>query len=161
MSHIGPIAAGGINVCAFLDMLAASEIGKVMLAASDDGYNVLVGSLPNHMLTFPSYADHPRVHNKAVNSDAAGRYQIMSHWWPIYKKELHLPDFSPLSQDLYAINQLREQKALPLILSGDIKGAMGKVNDIWASLPGSPYGQHINQMDDLLAAYKAAGGTLT
>lgn len=158
MSHIAADQAGGQNVTAFLDMLAASEIGAAMLAESDNGYNVLVGSLPGHLLTFPSYADHPNVFNKACNSDAAGRYQIMHRYWPHYKALLSLPDFSPLSQDLYSIQQFKEQHALPLILAGRFPDAVIQCNKIWASLPGSPYGQHINQMASLLQAYLAAGG---
>lgn len=160
MSRILPEHAGGQNICAFLDMLAFSEIGKEMLALSDDGYNVLVGSLPSAMLTFPSYADHPNVYNKHCNSDAAGRYQIMHRWWPVYKKMLSLPDFSPISQDLYAIQQLKEQKAFPLIQAGNFADAVQRVSDIWASLPGSQYGQHTNQLEALKAAYLNAGGVI-
>ena len=51
--------AGGVNVLAFLDMLAWSEIGPDMLAdpESEDGYRLLVGSLPGKLKTFASYAD--------------------------------------------------------------------------------------------------------
>jgi len=31
---------------------------------------------------------------------------------------------------------------------------------IWASLPGAGYGQHENKLNDLQAAYEAAGGTM-
>jgi hypothetical protein len=54
--------AGGANRCAFLDMLAVSEIGAELLAETDNGYNVLVGATPAHPLTFPSYATHPSEH---------------------------------------------------------------------------------------------------
>ncbi|WP_250451225.1 glycoside hydrolase family 104 protein [Caballeronia sp. ATUFL_M2_KS44] len=158
MARIDAAAAGGKNRVAFLDMIAASEIGTVLMAKTDDGYNVLVGATPARPLTFKSYVDHPNVYNAAYNSTAAGRYQILIKWWRIYKQQMKLPDFSPLSQDKYALQQLREHGALPLIDSGRFQEAVAKVANVWASLPGAGYGQHENQMAHLLAAYQAAGG---
>lgn len=160
MTVISTQQAGGQNVCAFLDMIAVSEIGQELLAISDNGYNVLVGSTPSKPLLFQSYADHPDVFNAACDSDAAGRYQIMHRWWPDYKRLLNLLDFSPLSQDLYAIQQLRESHALPNILAGNFHAAVAQVAHIWASLPGANYNQHENKLTDLQAAYVAAGGTV-
>ena len=62
------------NQKAFLDMIAFSEIGPALLAKSDDGYDVLVGSTPDRPLLFTSYAEHPNILNAACNSTAAGRY---------------------------------------------------------------------------------------
>ena len=42
---------------------------------------------------------------------------------------------------------------------GNISVALTKCSSRWASLPGAGYGQHINSMDSLLAAYVNAGGT--
>lgn len=39
MPRITPQQAGGLNRCAFLDMIAYSEIGQQLLAESDDGYS--------------------------------------------------------------------------------------------------------------------------
>lgn len=156
------VASTGLysNVAAFLDMIAASEIGSELLAKSDDGYNVLVGSTVLHPVLFSDYSTHPNVFNRACNSDAAGRYQIMHYWWVKYEPILHLPDFGPISQDLYAINQLKERGALSLILHGDLPGAIARCSNIWASFSGAKYGQHTNTIDFLQAAYLAAGGTL-
>lgn len=160
MAFISAAQAGGQNVVAFLDMIAFSEIGPQILAASDDGYNVLVGSKPSHIMTFKSYADHPNIDNRAMNSDAAGRYQIMHRWWPHYKALLHLPDFGPLSQDLYAIQQFREQHAMPHILAGEFEKAVACCRNIWASLPGAGYGQHENKFENLANSYVQAGGVI-
>lgn len=171
MPRITPEAAGGANVCAFLDMLAWSEIGPKLLAASDDGYDVLVGSTPSRPLRFPGYATHPNVYNERMNSTAAGRYQLLHRWWADkiedgrvvrqgYKSLLHLPDFSPVSQDRVAIQQIREQHALADVIAGKLADAIGNLSNIWASLPGAGYGQHEHHIDDLRAAYLAAGGTL-
>lgn len=158
MARIDAQAAGGKNRVAFLDMIAVSEIGAALLAKTDGGYNVLVGATAARPLTFPSYADHPNVLNVALKSTAAGRYQILTRWWRAYKSSMHLPDFSPVSQDRYALQQLREHGALPLIDAGRFQEAVAKVSNVWASLPGAGYGQHENQMAHLLAAYQAAGG---
>lgn len=159
MPTITPDQAGSLNRCALLDCVAYSEIGTDILNNSDNGYNVLVGSTPSHILTFPSYADHPIAYNADLHSDAAGRYQIMAHWWPAYKKQLNLPDFSPLSQDIYAIQQFRESHALPLIDVGNFTAALAAIAHIWASIPGAGYGQHENDFDSLKAAYILNGGT--
>lgn len=159
MCRISAAEAGGVEVCAFLDgVVAFSEIGAALLAnpATDDGYKVLVGCTPSRLLLFQDYSDHPRIHNAALNSDAAGRYQIMGLYWPIYKRQLALPDFSPLSQDKYAIQQIKESRALKSILSGNISTAIRLCAHIWASFPTSGYGQHENSMDDLLVAYENA-----
>jgi muramidase (phage lysozyme) len=161
MARIDALTAGGTNRVAFLDMIAASEIGASLLAASDDGYNVLVGSTPARPLLFKSYADHPNVYNAACNSTAAGRYQILIKWWRIYKAQMFLRDFSPISQDRYALQQLREHGVFPLIDAGKFELAVAKVSNVWASLPGAGYGQHENQIEHLLAAYQAAGGELS
>lgn len=161
MPRISVQQAGGQNRCAMLDAIAWSEIGAPVLSASDDGYNVLVGSLPGAVHTFSSYADHPRIHVASVNSDAAGRYQIMGKFWPYYKKLLKLPDFGPLSQDLYAIQQMRESHALSYIDAGNITEAVELIAHIWASLPGAGYNQHENSFDSIKAAYLLAGGNFT
>ncbi|KVO34149.1 glycoside hydrolase family 104 protein [Burkholderia ubonensis] len=160
MALIDIAAAGGKNRVAFLDMIAVSEIGSGLLAKSHDGYNVLVGSTPSRPLLFTSYAAHPNVLNRQISvpSTAAGRYQILNRWWRIYQAQMKLPDFGPVSQDRYALQQLREHGALPLIDAGRFREAVAKVSNVWASLPGAGYGQHENQIEHLLAAYQAAGG---
>lgn len=160
MARISTAQAGGQNRVAFLDMIASSEIGAALLAITDDGYNVLVGSTPAAPLTFPSYAAPPDVYNAAMNSTAAGRYQVLNRYAVIYIAQLWLPDFGPVSQDLIALQQIRERSALPLIDAGNLQAAIQTCSNIWASLPGNDYGQHQNAIDGLLAAYQVAGGTL-
>ncbi|MHC8372811.1 glycoside hydrolase family 24 protein [Pseudomonas sp. MDT1-85] len=160
MTRLDAAASGGQNRAAFLDMIAVSELGAPLLAKSDDGYNVLVGSMPAKPLLFEGYTHHPNVLNRAMCSTAAGRYQIIYRWWKIYQAKMRLPDFSPVSQDRYALQQLREHGALLLIDSGRFELAVSKCSNVWASLPGSGYGQHENPIEHLLAAYQAAGGTV-
>ncbi|NTZ84304.1 glycoside hydrolase [Burkholderia metallica] len=160
MARISVAAAGGKNRVAFLDTVAVSEIGAALLAKSDDGYNVLVGSTASRPLLFSSYVSHPNVLNRQIRvpSTAAGRYQILTRWWRIYQAQMKLPDFGPVSQDRYALQQLREHGALPLIDAGRFREAIAKVSNVWASLPGAGYGQHENDIEHLLTAYRAAGG---
>lgn len=139
----------GRNICAFLDMIAHSE-GTDQYP--NDGYNTIVGGQQ-----FDSYADHPRIYvylpKLKIKSSAAGRYQLLARYFDFYKPLLHLDDFSPLSQDLIAIQQMRERKALTLINDGNIEGAITACSNIWASLPGAGYGQRENKVGDLLAFF--------
>jgi muramidase (phage lysozyme) len=145
---------------AFLGTLAYSEIGPALLAASDDGYNVLVGSTPSVPRLFANYTTHPRIFNAAMNSDAAGRYQFLGRYWLFYRDMLKLSDFGPASQDLWALQLVRECKALDDIEAGRIADALTKCRSRWASLPGAGYGQRENDLSTLTAAFTAAGGSL-
>ncbi len=158
--EITPAAAGGVNVCAFLSMLAWSEgTDNGRQPTNDRGYDVLVGGG-----LFRGYADHPRVvvdlPRLKIQSTAAGRYQLLRRYYDAYKKTLGLKDFSPLSQDLIALQQIRERRALPLIQAGKIEEAIRAVRKTWASMPGAGYGQHEQKLADLLAVYRKAGGTV-
>ncbi|WP_295573867.1 glycoside hydrolase family 104 protein [uncultured Stenotrophomonas sp.] len=160
MAKINTKEAGGVNVVAFLDMLAWSEgTDNGKQPTRDRGYDVIVGGQ-----LFKSYADHPRVlvdlPRLKVQSTAAGRYQLLRRYYDVYKKTLGLKDFSPLSQDLIALQQIRERRALPLIQAGKIEEAIKGVRKTWASLPGAGYGQHEHKLADLLAVYRKAGGTV-
>ncbi|MDU7760480.1 MAG: glycoside hydrolase family protein, partial [Enterobacter asburiae] len=66
----------------------------------------------------------------------------------------------PESQDKWAIQLIKERKALPDIEAGNITSAVSKCRNIWASLPGAGYGQREHRMEELIARYKAAGGTV-
>ncbi len=151
------------NQQAFLDMIATSELGTQLLAGSDDGYNVIVGSTSSHPDLFHDYADHPR---KLVNlghgleSSAAGRYQILAHIFDYYKKTLNLSDFSPSSQDVIALQLIRERHALDDVEAGNFANAVAKCSSAWASLPGANYGQHENRLSYLTGVYQKAGGNV-
>ena len=145
------------NMTAFLAMIARSE-GTEVIPDSDNGYRVIAGGG-----TFESYADHPR---KLVQlqpnlaSTAAGRYQILARIYDHYKAQLHLPDFSPLSQDRIALTLIRECHAEEDIEAGNLQAAIKKCGSRWASLPNNQYAQHQNTEDFLRTAYLEAGGTI-
>lgn len=147
------------NLKAFLDMIAFSEgTDNGKQATKNHGYDVIVGGS-----NFDDYSDHP---NKLVwikqglASTAAGRYQLLSRYWKVYKQQLGLKDFGPDSQDAVAIQQIKECKALDYVEKGYIDEAIRRCAHIWASLPNAGYSQHENSMDSLLAVYKQDGGTV-
>ena len=72
-------------------------------------------------------------------------------------KQLGLKDFSPKSQDAVALQQIKERGALPMIDRGDIRQAIDRCSNIWASLPGAGYGQFEHKADSLIAKFKEAG----
>lgn len=145
---------------AFWDMTAASEIGHAILAASDDGYNVLVGSTPSHILTFDDYSKHPQIHNAATNSDAAGRGQFMGRYWAFYRDQLSLPDFGPGSQRKWFYQLLKECKAVADIEAGNLDAALRLTSSRWASFPYAPYNQHRNTVEFMTTEFMNAGGVL-
>ena len=73
---------------------------------------------------------------------------------------VYLKDFSPKSQDAVALQQIKERGALPMIDRGDIRQAIDRCSNIWASLPGAGYGQFEHKADSLIAKFKEAGGTV-
>lgn len=148
------------NLKAFLDMIAVSEIGEKLLTVTDDGYNVIVGSTPAKPILFADYSQHPRLYQKAQNSDAAGRYQFMGRFWEFYKNQLKLPDFGHSSQDKWAIQLIKECHAMRAIEEGRIALAIELCKSRWASLPGAGYNQHENSLASLIDAYTEAGGTV-
>ncbi|MFC5550714.1 glycoside hydrolase family 104 protein [Massilia aerilata] len=163
------------NLRAFLQTVAVSELTARLLAISDNGYNVLVGSTPDHPRLFNSYRDHPRQlvelrdkrgdpiigqDGRPLKSTAAGRYQIKRDIFDAYKVRLKLTDFSPASQDAIAIQLIRECRALDDIEAGRVAVAIDKCRSRWASLPGAGYGQRENTLDELALAFRRSGGVI-
>ena len=121
-------------------------------------YDVIVGGE-----LFTDYSDHPHQTcplNPKLKSTGAGRFlQLLSRWWDAYRKQLGLKDFSPKSQDAVALQQTG-RGALHMIDRGDIRQAIDRCSNIWASLPGAGYGQFEHKADSLIAKFKEAGGTV-
>lgn len=149
------------NRNAFLYMLAISE--GTQQIGSNNGYDVIVGSTKSHPNLITNYTDHPRVVvklGKKLKSTAAGRYQIKASIYDAYKKQLNLKGFYPEDQDAIAYQLISECNALHLIDAGNFKQAVFACRSRWASLPGANYGQHINNIELLIAAYSKAGGLI-
>ena len=54
------------------------------------------------------------------------------------------------------MQQIKERGALPMIDRGDIRQAIDRCSNIWASLPGAGYGQFEHKADSLIAKFKEA-----
>ena len=145
---------------AFLDMLAWSEgtdNGRRQ-KTRNHGYDVIVGGRE----IFTDYSDHPRklvTLNPKLKSTGAG----LTSFFPVGGMPTisnSLKDFSQESQDAVALQQIKERGALPMIDRGDIRQAIDRCSNIWASLPGAGYGQFEHKADSLIAKFKEAGGTV-
>ena len=105
---------------------------------------------------FTDYSDHPRklvTLNPKLKSTGAGRYQLLSRWWDVNALAL-VRKTSLRSQDAVALQQIKERGALPMIDRGDIRQAIDRCSNIWASLPGAGYGQFEHKADSLIAKFK-------
>lgn len=88
-----------------------------------------------------------------LRSTASGRYQLTLETWQHLSTTFHVGSFSPANQDLCALHLLDECGAAPHIAVGDIPGAMARAAPVWASLPGSLYGQPTHTVDQMLQWY--------
>ena len=60
-----------------------------------------------------------------------------------------------------ALQQIKERGALPMIDRGDIRQAIDRCSNIWASLPGAEFMVSSSiKADSLIAKFKEAGGTV-
>lgn len=166
MAKITESQAGGANVLRFLDLIAFSE--DTYRIGSQAGYDVIVTGIDMKPETFSDFSDHPfakgrkskKINSKGLTSNASGRYQFMLKDWAHYRDQLKLPDFGPLSQDRWAIQLIRERRALDDIKAGRIAEAIAKCSNIWASFPGNNYGQNPHKVEKLLAQWQKLGGVL-
>jgi muramidase (phage lysozyme) len=149
MAAITAEQAGGDALVRFLDLIAFAEGTSTSPHTQNDGYDVVVNGLDGHH-EFTDYSDHPFAggrpgivfsHSPGGVSTAAGRYQLLAKYFPIYKQQLHLPDFGPVSQDRIALQQIREKHAIADILAGNIESAVQKLCLTWTSFPGNDYHQ--------------------
>lgn len=137
-------------ILAFLDMVAFAEGTD-----SDDGYRKRYGTSK----TIKDLSQHPAhvfcrmASGKVLCSSAAGRYQFITETWNYLVYKLHLPDFSPESQDIGAICLLHECGALKQLERGSISGAIKAASKVWASLPWSQYGQPVKSYDECVAVF--------
>jgi lysozyme len=157
-------ATADANLSAFLWMIRKAEG-----TAGPDGYRTLFGGD-----LFTGWADHPRQPRRYGNlwTSAAGAYQFMAvsplpgggstrvDTWDRIARRLGLPDFTPASQDAAATALIAEAGALADVQAGRFDAAVSKVRRIWASLPGSGYGQPEKSLAYLRGVYADAGGAI-
>ena len=101
------------------------------------GYDVIVGGE-----LFTDYSDHslqtchakPKPNQQAPDATSFSRYGMPTAL-------AILKDFSPKSQDAVVLQQIKERGACTAIDRGDIRQAIDRCSNIWASLPGAGYGR--------------------
>lgn len=164
-----PTYSGDANVRAFLDVIKRCE----GTAGQGDPYRVCYAY--RHVVQ--DLRDHPAVTGEwrgetltdaqcagvglgsGCVSTAAGAYQITRPTWVRLKAKLGLSDFGPVSQDLAAVQLLRDCGAYTALMAGDLDGAVSRARRTWASLPGANYaGQGMRSMGQVVAWFNAAGG---
>lgn len=146
------------NILAFLDAIAETEgTDNGRQPTEHNGYDVLVGGK-----LFTDFSRHPNILvtvNKAgLKSTAAGRYQLLYRYWHPYCVIVGRSDFQPETQDLIAIQQMKEKGCIPWLVEGNITEAVRRANRIWASLPESPYGQRTESWAAFRAIFESKGG---
>jgi len=149
--------AGDIRVIKFLDLIAFSEGTSTIADTKNDGYDVIVTGI-HGIEVFTDYSTHPFakgrppvVINAHLSSTASGRYQELLKNYIFYSKELHISNFSPLSQDLIAMQHIKERGAISHIHLNEIQTAISLCSTIWASFPGNNYLQGGKAMSTLMA----------
>lgn len=164
MTFISKDMTTDTHLCAFLDMIAWSE-GTSMTVhplTKADGYDVIVTGVDGPEI-FTDFSYHPFERGRtpkhiagSLFSTASGRYQFLQIHWSYYKEKLRLTDFGPLSQDLWALQLIRERRALTDIKELRIPEAITRCANIWASFPGAGYGQPEHNMDHLIVVFESA-----
>lgn len=155
---------------ALLDTIAVGE--------SSGRYDVRYS--PTGDKTFNGFADHPRVFEPTTGgqfSSAAGKYQFTATTWDDIQKTLHLPDFSPRSQEIagWYLAQRTYHEHGGGDLASDIRAARGnpralaaiaqRMSHEWTSAPGgaepnAATGGFVTEFARRLAAVPEAGPPL-
>lgn len=156
---------------AFLEQAIKNPNCQAMLATigKSEGaeYDSLFGDDAAHPNKFTDFADHPdkpfHYKNKIgvmIVTTAAGKYQFIHSTWANLKNKLSLPDFSPHSQDIAALELLSEKNVLQKLMDGNFAAALEAGKTIWASLPGANDNQPEHSIGEVTAWYQSTGGTI-
>lgn len=125
---------GDPKVRAFLGTIAKAE-------GTYDSYDMVVydaagrGSITDFS-RHPNIARTRKIRGKDTTSTAAGRYQIISKTYKGLAKKTGRTDFTPQSQDLNAVELLRETGAIAALQRGDFDAAAAAAGTQWAGMPG-------------------------
>ncbi len=148
------------NVKAFLDTIAWAEGGDYDLK-----YGGVKGKKADKW-RITDFSVPPGPGSDGVTT-ASGRYQInLANWTENGKKKLGIADFTPKSQDLIAIEGLRQARAIDAVLAGNMDEAIPRAAKTWNALPmgkdkgNRVSGQAYKPWDDVIAKYQEAGGAL-
>lgn len=106
-------------------------------------------------------SQHPNVKvqvNKNLVSSAAGRYQFLSGTWNNLSQKLGLTNFHADTQDIAAVQLMKERNMIEPLLNGDLQTAINRGANEWASLPkadgnGAYAGQNARSFEAIQNAY--------
>lgn len=161
MANMGAVDRSLVNHPNVRAMFAVVRRGEG--TSGENGYNTIYGGG-----TFSGFADHPRksVTKWGRTSTAAGAYQALSSVWDETRQAMGLRDFSPASQDMFALGRIAMRGVLSDVLAGRLEKAIAgngsKGHGLrweWASMPGSPYGQGVISMETARKVFMASGGS--
>jgi muramidase (phage lysozyme) len=79
--------------------------------------------------------DHPALLNGSNRQQYSGAYQIGRNSWLRAKNAMGLTNFSPHSQDLYAVWIIDKRGQLDNVMSGNWEKALPQLSREWASIP--------------------------
>ena len=106
---------------------------------------------------FTDYSDHPRqtghAKPKTLNQRARTAPASFHRWWDAYRGNLAWKTSRKVG---LALQQIKERDALPMIV--DIRQAIDRCSNLWASLPGAGYGQFRHKADSLIANSSGRNG---
>ena len=143
---------------AFLDMLAWSEgTDNGRQKTRNHGYDVIVGGE-----LFTDYSDHPRklvTLNPKLKSTGAGRYQLLSLLVGCLPQAAWPERLLSEKSGRCGIAADHGSGALPMIDRGDIRQAIDRCSNIWASRRALVIGFE-HKADSLIAKFKEVGGTV-
>lgn len=91
-------------------------------------------------------------------SSAAGRYQFLSRTWQETAQRLGLTNFNATSQDLAAVQKMKDRGMIGPLQNGDLRTAVNRGAGTWASLPeadgdGAYEGQNARAYESIERAY--------
>lgn len=127
-------ALSNANVLAFLRTIREGESRQ-----DDMAYRMRYGGIGSGPKYFESFDDHPRVFEMRPDgrrSSAAGAYQATATTWDEERAKWQFPDFSPGSQDEFAVARIVYRKALDAVRDGRLEEACRLCRSEWTSLPG-------------------------
>jgi murein DD-endopeptidase MepM/ murein hydrolase activator NlpD len=132
------------EVRAYLDLVAWKEVHQSLNPdGSPSGYRERNG-VPGSKGLMPesAIADNGKLPTDELRYNV-GRYQMKQVDVDDMRKryDSKIDDFSPESQDRIAVAKMKYRGVMSELQEGDIRGAIKKGGQEWASLPGSPYGQ--------------------
>ena len=101
-------------------------------------YDVIVGGSYFFGYSITSQTCHAK---PKTQINRRGRYRLLSRWWDAYRKAAWPERLLSEKLRRCGMQQIKERGALPMIDRGDIRQAIDRCSNIWASLPGAGYGR--------------------